>query len=161
MTAILLFLLFTVVPAVELWLLIEIGGVIGGAETVLYVIALGILGAWLGKRAGFSVMRQIAEDLRQGIPPADRLVEAALVLVGAVLLITPGVLTDATGLIFFVGPLRRFLAPRVKRALLGWLQRRGVTMGTLGPGPGFRPASPPEEGSVRQLDRKKFDHPVS
>lgn len=175
MIGILLFLAFTVVPAAELWLLIEIGRVVGGWETVAYVIAVGMLGAWLGKRAGFGVMRQIAEDLRGGVPPADRLVEAGLVLVGSVLLITPGVLTDLVGILLFVAPVRRFLAPRVKGRVLAWLQRRGVVFGPLGAGPGFeegarraaerraagRRGPADETGTVRQLERKGFDHPVS
>jgi UPF0716 protein FxsA len=135
MTAVVLFLLFTVVPTIETWLLIKVGSVVGATETVAYLVGMGILGAWLGKRAGFKVLRQVMDGLRTGEPPADRLVEAALVLVGSVLLVTPGVLTDATGILLFVGPIRRFLAPRVKRAGIAWMTRRGVVVGTMGPGP--------------------------
>ena len=152
MIALVLFLAFTVIPALELWLLIEIGGRVGGWETVAYVVVMGMLGAWLGKRAGFAVLRELFDDLRVGRPPADRLVEAGLVLAGAVLLITPGVLTDAAGTLVFVGPVRRWLAPRVKNATLAWLTRRGVKLGTLAPGPAAR------ERGVRE--RKVFTHPI-
>lgn len=163
MIGLVLFLAFTVIPALELWLLIELGGVIGGAETVAYVIALGLAGAWLGKRAGFSVARELAEDLRTGKAPADRLVEGALVLVGSVLLITPGVLTDATGVLLFIGPFRRWLAPRLKRLALRALERRGLKLGNLSTGPGFHPGGGP--GFPKQPDPEKkvgpkFEHPV-
>ncbi|MDP2311408.1 MAG: FxsA family protein [Pseudomonadota bacterium] len=151
MTFLILFLLFTVVPAVELWTLIEIGRVVGGFETMLYVVAIGILGAWLGKRAGVSVLRELFEALREQKAPADKLVEGALVLVGSVLLVTPGVLTDVTGILLFIPPLRRWLAPKVKRAALAWATRRGVQVGTAGPGPRAR--------QRHEAEKKVFTHP--
>ena len=57
----LLFLLFTVVPAVELYLLIQIGKVIGGGPTVAFVIAMGVLGAWLAKREGLQIVRTVID----------------------------------------------------------------------------------------------------
>jgi UPF0716 protein FxsA len=163
-TGLVLFLLFTVVPAVETYLLVTIGGWVGAGETVVYLLAMGLLGAWLGKRAGFAVMREVFADLQKGVPPADRLVEAALVLVGSVLLVTPGVLTDVTGTVLFIGPARRWLAPRVKRRVLAWLTRRGVQVGAAGPGPGAPdgwrqgagapPAPPPRK------PRASFEHPT-
>jgi UPF0716 protein FxsA len=151
MTALVLFLLFTVVPTIETWLLIRIGSVVGATETVAYLVGMGILGAWLGKRAGFTVMRQLFDGLRVGEPPADRLVEAGLVLVGSVLLVTPGVLSDLTGMLLFVGPFRRFLAPRVKALALAWIQRRGVVVGPMGPGPAARERT--------RRERRIFTHP--
>jgi UPF0716 protein FxsA len=151
MTFLILFLAFTVIPAVELLALIEIGKVVGGPETVAYVIGIGLLGGWLGKRAGVSVLREVFDTLRQGKAPADKLVEGALVLVGSVLLITPGVLTDVTGIFLFIPPFRRWLAPRVKHAVLAWATRRGVQVGTAGPGPRAR------EHAAAQ--KKVFTHP--
>lgn len=152
-TFVTLFLLFTVVPAFELWALIEIGGRVGGWETTLYVVGIGLLGAWLGKRAGLAVIREVFESLREGKEPANKLVEAALVLIGSVLLITPGVLTDLTGILLFIPPVRRFLAPRVKDAALAWALRRGVQVGAAGPGPRAR---------ERQTNEKKvFTHPTA
>lgn len=144
-----LFLMFTVIPMLETWLIVKVGSVIGATETVLSLVAAGALGAWLGKRAGFSVLRQVSADLQKGIPPADRLIEAALVLVGAVLLITPGYLSDVFGLLLFIGPIRRFLAPRLKSAALRWLTRSGVKLGPSGP---IRPPS---------AEPPRFDHPIS
>ena len=146
MTGIVLFLLFTVIPALETWLIVKVGSVIGATDTVLYLVGMGVLGAWLGKRAGFAVLRDVMADVQAGRAPTDKLVEAALVLVGSVLLVTPGVLTDVTGTLLFIAPLRRWLAPRVRVAVGGWLTRRGVVVGSPLPGAGAAtpwPTSPP------------------
>jgi UPF0716 protein FxsA len=145
-----LFLLFTVVPIAETWGIIELGSRIGAAQTVTYLVAVGALGAWLGKRAGFAVLRDLFAGLSRGEPPADRLVEAGLVLVGAVLLVTPGLLTDLAGILLFVPPVRRWLAPRARHAALRWLTARGVQVGTASAGPRAR-----EQARARE----RFDHP--
>lgn len=150
-----LFLVFTVVPALELWLLIEIGRVVGGWETVAWVVGMGMLGAWLGKRAGFQVLRELFAAVQEGKSPANQLVEAGLVLVGAVLLITPGVLTDVVGTLLFIPPVRSWLAPRVKDRLLSWLVGRGVQVGPIGPGPAHPSRTEPAEPY-----RRSFQHPV-
>lgn len=147
MTALVLFVLFTLGPIVETWGIIEVGKVIGSWQTALYLVAVGALGAWLGKRAGLGVLREISRSLSRGESPADKLVEGALVLVGATLLVTPGFLSDVVGMLFFVAPVRRWLAPRVKAALLKRLSARGWTIGRAGPGPAARA-------------RTKFEHPV-
>jgi UPF0716 protein FxsA len=148
-----LFLLFTVLPAVELYLLIQIGKVMGGAWTVALVVLMGVLGAWLAKREGLHIVQQVLEDARRGIPPADRIVEGVLVVVGSILLITPGVITDAIGFLFLVPITRRALVP-VARAWFGKnFVVEGLTVGPLQPGPAAR------EEQARQAAR--FDHPVS
>ena len=92
-----LLILMTVVPALELYLLIEIGTLLGAAETVLLIVLTGVVGAALAKREGIGVLRQLQADTLRGIPPADRMVEGVMVLIGGILLMTPGVLTDLTG----------------------------------------------------------------
>lgn len=159
MTAVVLFLMFTVLPAIELWTIVKVGSVFGATETVVTLVLAGLLGSWLGKRAGLSVMREIGESLRQGLPPADKLVEGALVLVAAVLLITPGYLSDLVGLLLFVGPFRRWLAPRVKDYAWKWLLKRGLSMGTPGPGPGMGGVRPPSAEPSSPPPR--FQHPTA
>ena len=102
-----LLLLFTVVPAIELYLLIWLGQHIGAGLTVLIIIATGAIGAALAKREGLGVLRSIQEETLRGVPPGDRLIEGVLVLVGGVLLITPGVLSDLTGIFPSRGEARR------------------------------------------------------
>ncbi|MBA2321225.1 MAG: FxsA family protein, partial [Deltaproteobacteria bacterium] len=113
MWKLLLLFLFTVVPAVELFLLLQLGSLLGPMQTFLIVLGTGILGAWLAKREGFAVLRQLQADLAKGLPPAVRVVEGALVLVGGLLLVTPGVLSDLTGILLLLPPVRRSIAPRI------------------------------------------------
>jgi UPF0716 protein FxsA len=145
-----LFLLFTVVPAVELYLLIQIGKVIGGVETVALVVAMGVLGAWLARREGFHLLTTVIDEARRGIPPADRLVEGVLVIVGSILLVTPGVLTDVVGFLFLIPITRRLFVPATK----AWFGRhfvvQGLDVGPVRPGP-----------AARDAQRDRFEHPVS
>lgn len=120
-----LLLLFTVVPAVELWLLLQIGAVLGPTNTFLLIVVTGTLGAWLAKREGLGVLRTLTEELHKGIPPGSRLMEGALVVVGGLLLVTPGVFTDLTGFFLIAPPTRRWLAPRALKALADRFEIRG------------------------------------
>ena len=99
-----LFLLFTLVPLAELYLLIAIGGQVGVAPTIGLVALTGILGAWLAKREGRKALASYQEALTQGRMPEDGIVSGLLILVGGVLLIAPGILTDVTGLALMIPP---------------------------------------------------------
>ena len=94
-----LFLCFTIIPVIELYLLIEIGTVIGGLNTVLLVIATGFAGAWLARMEGMHIMMKVRANLQQGIMPAEELIDALIIFVAGVVLITPGFITDAFGLL--------------------------------------------------------------
>lgn len=152
-TAFVLFLLFTLVPAFETWLVIEVGSRLGAVSTTLTLVLAGLVGAWLGKRAGSTVLRELFDGLKRGEPPADKIVEGVLALIGAVLLVTPGYLSDVVGLVLLWQPSRRWLAPRVKAFGWRWLLGQGFTfVGSGGPGPAFRD---------RQAAEARFDHPVA
>ena len=84
-----LLILFTVVPAVEIGLFVRIGGQIGAAATIAVVLFTGVAGAALARSQGTRVLRQIQEALGRGQMPTDELVEGALVLFGGALLLTP------------------------------------------------------------------------
>jgi len=149
-----LFILFTAIPAIELFVLVKIGTVIGPLATVAWVILAGVVGAWLAKREGFAVLAQLQTDLKNGIPPATRLVEGGLVIAGSVLLITPGVFTDLAGILLLFPPSRRWLAPRVLTYLVTRVGARVQDASGASAGPGFTPQAQPG-----QPDRH-FDHPV-
>jgi len=153
-----LFLLFTLIPALETWLIIEVGSRVGAVQTTLSLVLAGLLGAWLGKRAGGTVIREIFAGLRRGEPPADKIIEGVLALIGAVLLITPGYLTDVVGLLLLFQPARRWLAPRVKGRLWVWLSARGFKIGGDG-GPGPAARGPAARGPAAA--ESHFDHPVA
>ncbi len=115
-----LFLLFTVVPVVELYLLIQLGGVLGATATVGLVMTTGLLGATLAKREGGRVFRDWQAALQRGEMPKEGLVSSLLVLVGGIFLVTPGVLTDLFGIAMLIPPARRAAA----RALSGYVEKR-------------------------------------
>ncbi|MCA9529594.1 MAG: FxsA family protein [Myxococcales bacterium] len=121
-----LFLLFTVVPFVELYLLMRIGAAVGFLPTVALVLLTGVVGAALAKAEGLRVLRQSQEALDRGELPAEGVLGGVLVLIGGVLLITPGVLTDAAGLLLLVPPVRRWVADRVRHNLEARIARGDV-----------------------------------
>ncbi|HLO25032.1 MAG TPA: FxsA family protein [Geobacteraceae bacterium] len=115
-----LFILFAVIPVVELYLVIKVGSLIGALPTVALLLAISMAGAWLVRHQGFEIMRRIQAELAQGRLPAAELLDGALVLVGGVLLLTPGFFTDLLGL-FFLIPFTRAI---IKQFAGLWLQRR-------------------------------------
>lgn len=121
-----LFLLFTIVPIIEIYLIIKTGQVIGPLPTVLLLLAISFAGSWLVRAQGFQVMRSIQSELASGRLPAARLMDGAMVLVGGVLLLTPGFFTDALALFFLIPFTREF----IKRKIGAWLQRR-MAAGTI------------------------------
>jgi len=160
-----LLLLMTVVPAMELYLLMQLADLMGILETVVLILVTGSLGATLAKREGLGVLTSLRADLKKGLPPADRLVEGLLVLVGGTLLITPGVLTDLAGFSLIFPFTRRWLAPRVKN----WAAKR-FKVGALGGGvppagqgmPLPQAAAPEPEPEFSRPDKPLptgFDHP--
>ncbi len=104
-----LFLLFTAVPLLELMILIELGNAFGLAPTIGLVLLTGAIGAWAARTQGFYVLSRIQNELGQNRLPAAQLVDGAMVLVGGVLLITPGLLTDLAGFSLMVPAFRAII----------------------------------------------------
>ncbi len=101
-----LFLFFTLIPMAELYILIHIGGIIGGLNTVLLVIITGFIGAYLARMEGLNTMMKVRRNLNQGLMPAEELLDAFIILVAGLVLITPGLLTDTAGLLLLWPPTR-------------------------------------------------------
>lgn len=116
-----LLLAFTLVPLVELWLLFRIGAWIGAGPAFALVLLTGILGASLARREGAHAWSAVQSELAAGRMPGHKLLEALLVLIAGIVLVTPGVLTDLVGLTLLVRPVRaglvRRLEERYRRAL--------------------------------------------
>src|SRR3954464_13185290 len=129
--------LLVVVPIVEIAVLIAVGRAIGGWQTVALLLVESALGAWLVRREGAHAWAALVSALRTGRMPSRELTDAALVLVGGTLLLTPGFVTDVVGFWFvlsFTRPLAGgLLVHRVERRLLLGLRPFGVP---FGPGPG-------------------------
>lgn len=120
-------LLFTVVPVAELYLLIQLGQVIGPELTVGVVVVTGAVGVVLAKSQGLAVLNSIQDQVEMGEVPGSAILDGLFVLVGGVLLVTPGLLTDIIGFIFLIpftrGPLKNYL-----RRKLADLIARGDTI---------------------------------
>jgi UPF0716 protein FxsA len=110
-----LFLLFAIVPLVELYLLIKVGSHIGALPTIALVVVTAFVGAWLAKREGLRTFRRIRERLSRGAIPGDDLVDAILILAAGIVLLTPGLITDALGLLILIPPVRARLREWLKR----------------------------------------------
>ncbi len=121
-------LLFLVVPLVELYLIIQVGELIGALKTIAVLILMGIVGGWLMKREGVGVLRRVRTQLQRGQVPARELVDGFLILFGGALMLAPGFLTDLLGLSLLVPPLRAM----VRATLARRLQQRVVRRGGLG-----------------------------
>lgn len=114
-----LLLLFTIVPLVELALLIKLGQKIGLLNTIFVVIVTGIVGAALARSEGFTILSRIQNELRIGQLPGDSLIDGALILSGALLLLTPGLITDAFGFAMLLPLTREFLRKMLKNYFRG------------------------------------------
>lgn len=128
-----LFLLFTLVPLAELYLLIAIGGQVGVVPTLALIGATGLLGAWLAKREGRKALANYRDALAEGRLPEDGIVSSLLILVGGVLLVAPGVLTDVMGLSLMIPPVRRAVARMIVKRAEAKIQTGELQVMELGP----------------------------
>ena len=119
--------LFFIVPLVEIYLLIQVGSVIGGIPTVFLVVFTAVLGALLLRQQGFATIGRVQASLARGEIPAVELLEGAMLILGGALLLTPGFFTDAIGFVFLI--------PLLRRRFIMWAMNRGViaTAGRVGP----------------------------
>lgn len=114
-----LLLLFTFVPVLELIILIKVGAWIGVAPTIALILLTGIAGAYLARTQGLDLAMRIQRELNEGRLPAEELLDGAMVLVGGILLLTPGFFTDLCGFILLVPGTRQFC----KRTVRLWMKR--------------------------------------
>ncbi len=107
--------LFTTIPLLEIWLLLEISKQLGVLDTIALVIITGLAGAWLAKSQGFMLWQSIQLELQQGRMPSDSLIEGLLLLIGGIVLLTPGLITDTAGLLLLFPPSRKWVLKQVKK----------------------------------------------
>lgn len=105
-----LFIAFLIVPFVEIYVLLQVGGLIGAFPTILLVVFTAVLGAWLLRRQGFATWQRFQSGLAQGEIPAYEMIEGPILLVGGALLLTPGFFTDMLGFACLIPTLRRKIA---------------------------------------------------
>ena len=114
-----LFLLFTLVPVIELALLVEVGGRIGVAPTIAVVLGTGAAGAWLARAQGLRALQRLQDAVRAGQFPGEEIFDGVLILAGGLLLLTPGFLTDILGFCALVPGSRHLLKSLVKNRVRG------------------------------------------
>jgi UPF0716 protein FxsA len=112
-----LFILFTLVPVIELALLIKIGSIIGLFNTIAIVIMTALIGAYMVKMEGIGVMYRIQQNMQEGIFPAEELINGMMILVAGALLLTPGFFTDVIGFLM-VFPLSRNYIKKIAKSYL-------------------------------------------
>ena len=123
----LLFAFFTI-PLVEIYVLLEVGGIIGALPTIGLVVLTAVIGAGLIRAQGISTLGRVQQELDRGELPAVSIIEGALLLVAGALLLTPGFVTDSIGFLILVPRLRRW-------AVEGFVRKRlAATGGAAGPG---------------------------
>ena len=111
-----LFLAFTIIPIIEIYLLIEIGSMFGALTAVALVILTGFLGAFLARMQGLQTLYRIQESLREGRMPSGELLDALLIGIAGLVLLTPGFLTDSAGCLLLI--------PATRNAIKNWLRRQ-------------------------------------
>ena len=111
-----LFLAFTIIPIIEIYLLIEIGSMFGALTAVALVILTGFLGAFLARMQGLQTLYRIQESLHEGRMPSGELLDALLIVIAGLVLLTPGFLTDSAGFLLLI--------PATRNSIKYWLLRQ-------------------------------------
>ena len=121
-----LFLGFTLIPMIELYLLIQIGAAIGAVNTLLLVILTGAAGAYLARLQGLQTMFRVRDRLQNGEMPAEDLLDAMLIFAAGVVLLTPGLLTDIAGLLILLPATRLRFKRWLRQKMDQWVQGPGI-----------------------------------
>lgn len=106
----LVFLVFLIVPFIEIYLLLQIGGIVGVLPTIILVVLTAIIGAGLLRQQGIATWQRFQDNLQKGEIPAYEMVEGPILLVGGALLLTPGFFTDVIGFACLIPPARKKIA---------------------------------------------------
>ena len=111
-----LLLAFTIIPIIEIYLLIEIGSIFGVLTAITLVILTGSLGAFMARMQGLQTLFRIQKNLREGRMPSGELLDALLIVIAGIVLLTPGFLTDSVGFLLLI--------PSTRNSIISWLQRQ-------------------------------------
>ncbi|WP_077619051.1 FxsA family protein [Bacillus sinesaloumensis] len=116
----LLLALIIIVPALEISVLIFSGKTLGIPITFLLIILTGVLGAWLAKKQGIETLERARQQMNYGEVPGEAVIDGICILIGAVLLLSPGYITDLTGLLLLIPATRNYVKP----VIANWIRRR-------------------------------------
>jgi len=121
-----LFLAFTLIPVIELYLLIKLGAAVGPFNTLLLVILTGAVGAYLAKLQGLEAMMRVKTRLQQGETPAEEMLDALIIFIAGIVLLTPGLLTDISGLLLLLPATRLRFKIWLRQKFNQWIQSSNV-----------------------------------
>lgn len=141
-----LVLALVVLPFVELYVLIQVGQVVGVWWTILLVLAISVLGSWLVKREGWAAWRRITARVQMGEVPGREMVDGGLILFAGALLLTPGFVSDVGALLLLFPPTRAAIRHLAFRRLVA--EATVARLGGPGPGGGGRPDGPGGPGVI-------------
>jgi len=138
------FIAFLIIPFVEIYLLLQVGGIVGVFPTIALVVLTAIIGAGLLRQQGLATWQRFQDNLAKGTLPAYEMVEGPILLVGGALLLTPGFFTDVIGFACLIPPMRKKIAQYI-------IEKRLVQAGVP---PHQQPKSQPDviEGEFRKED---------
>ena len=122
---ILILLALLAVPILELWVIVQVAQGVGVPETLGLLILVSVVGAWLLKQQGMATWRRLQSSLSQGQVPTKEVTDGALILFGGALLLTPGFVSDAVGLLLLLPPTRAVLKGIARRHFARRAQRLG------------------------------------
>ena len=130
-----LFLLFLLIPLVEIYFLIQVGSVIGAIPTIALVVFTALLGAMLLRLQGLTTLQRTRAALAQGQVPATEMFEGALLVFAGAMLLTPGFVTDTIGFLFLIPPFRKVVIRWFLKRSTIYTQHPGGIHGAHGSGP--------------------------
>lgn len=142
--ALLLFVVFIVFPLLELYVVIQVGSLIGVWPTIALLVVDSLIGAWLLKREGMRAWRALRARLDAGRMPGTELADGVLVVFGGALMLTPGFVTDALGILLILP----FTRPLFRRLVTAWTAHRVSVTVAGGPVPGARRSPGPSAGDA-------------
>lgn len=158
-----LFLIFLIVPIVEMLLLFEVAEHIGSLTTVGLVVLTAVIGIQVLKHQGLSTITRAQRRLESGELPGEEVLEGVFLAVGGAFLLTPGFITDTLGFIFLIGPSRRLLVRwLIRSGKVAVFTSRGSTTYTTWR---QRPERPEEDGvyegefTPEQPEKSRLDGP--
>lgn len=123
-----LLLLIIAVPAAEIGVLLLSGNFIGVWPTIGMILFTGVLGAYLAKKQGLETIRRAREQLSYGRMPGEAILDGICVLIGGLLLLTPGFITDITGMLFLAPPTKSMLKRLIMKSFRKWMDRNTITI---------------------------------
>ena len=114
--------LFIGVPFAEIYVLLQVGQAIGAVKTLVLLILISVVGAWLAKREGLGVLRRMQRSIDSGRVPGTELVDGFLILLAGALMLTPGFLTDILAILLLLPPVRAVVRRELRRRVARRIQ---------------------------------------